>query len=319
MPKNSHVPHNSCVRFQYLVPISLVLFISACAGVPPQVQPKAAAREWTKGETLVKLEDKRIDESSGICASRTEDGIYYTHNDSGDTARFFRFDRKGKILAVFNVTNAQKAVDWEDIASATVDGKPYIYCGDIGDNTEVRKQIYVYRIPEPPAGGNGEDRPVQADRVYTLTYPDKAHNAETLMVNPANGDIVIVTKTSKKPSKIYELAHPGASGSYELTKIGEIEVGAAEGFGHLITGGDISPDSKHVVIRTYVEAFEYDVTSNFDDWFKQAPRHIQTNFEMQGEGIGYSRDGKALLTTSEGSPCQVSEGKLEKAIPSKNN
>ncbi|HVT14354.1 MAG TPA: hypothetical protein VHE55_18970 [Fimbriimonadaceae bacterium] len=306
------------MRCQCLVSVSLILLISACAGVP-QNHPTAAAREWSKGETLVEIKDKRIDESSGICASRTEDGIYYTHNDSGDVARFFRFDRKGQILAVFNVTNAAKAVDWEDIASATVGGKPYIYCGDIGDNKEVRKQIYVYRVPEPPPGGNGEDKPVQADRVYTLTYPDHAHNAETLMVNPANGDIYIVTKTSKKPSKVYKLAHPGVSGTYVLKRIGEIEVGAPGSFGHLITGGDISPDSKHVVVRTYVEALEYDVSANFDDWFEQTPRHVRTNFEFQGEGICYSRNGQALLTTSEGSPCQVSEGNLKGAAPGKNN
>ena len=77
-----------------------------------------------------------------------------------------------------------------------------------------------------------------------------------------------------------------------------------------LESGEMSPDSKHVVIRTYLEAWEFDAPAKFDDWFKQKPRRIQTNFEFQGEGICYSRDGKALLTTSEGVPCLVSEGRL---------
>jgi hypothetical protein len=312
--------------------LALAVLVSACSTDVPNLQSKAGPREWSKCTTLVNLQDKRIDESSGICSSRGVDGVYYTHNDSGDTARFFKFNRKGEILGVFNVTNALAAVDWEDIASATLDGKPYIFCGDIGDNAGVRKQIYVYRVPEPdphpptpsplsrgeksaqtnggPRGEMGEGEQVRADRIYTLTYPDEPHNAETLMVNPSTGDIYIVTKAAKRPSMVFKLAHPGASGSYTLEKIGEFQVGGAIRESKLVTAGDISPDSKHVVIRTYFEGWEFDASAKFDDWFRQTPRRIQTNFELQGEGICYSRDGKSILTTSEGVPCQVSEARL---------
>jgi hypothetical protein len=255
--------------------------------------------------TLVNIQDARINESSGICASRGLDGVYYTHNDSGDTARFFKFNRKGEVLGVYNVTNAKPAVDWEDIASATVGGKAYIFCGDIGDNRGSRKEIYVYRIPEPATAGS-----VSADRVYTLTYPDGAHNAETLMVDPKSGDIEIVTKASHKPSEVFVLRTPGPTGSYMLKRVGALQVGSVSPFETLVTGGDISHDSLHVLLRTYSAAWEYDVPVRFDDWIKAKPRRVQTNADRQGEGICYSRDGKSLLTTSEGTPCQVSEARL---------
>lgn len=341
---------------------ALALLISACSS-EPATQTASSRRAWSKLETLTQITDKRVNESSGICASRSADGIYYTHNDSGDTARFFKFNRKGEILGVYNVANVNPAVDWEDIASATLSGKPYIFCGDIGDNAGVRKQIFVYRVPEPapqaqpplsllpgqgddnhqgsgrsngrggdpdphpptpspisrapglarlPGGSReetGEGEKVLADRSYTLTYPDEPHNAETLMVNPQTSDIYIVTKAATKPSIVFKLAHPGHSGAYVLEKVGELSVGTAR-MSKLITAGDISQDAKHVVIRSYIEAWEYDAPAKWDDWFKQKPRHIQTNFEFQGEGICYSRDGKSLLTTSEGTPCPVSEGRL---------
>ena len=74
----------------------------------------------------------------------------------------------------------------------------------------------------------------------------------------------------------------------------------------LITGGAISPGSCHVVIRTYLQGYEYDVPARFNDWTRSKPRTITLNRDPQGEGITYSLDGKSLVTTSEGTPCQVS-------------
>jgi hypothetical protein len=285
----------------HCLPLLLAVCLS-CA--PDSASDQSKQRAWPKLETLAKLEDKRIDESSGIAASRIAEGIYYTHNDSGDSARFFKFNHDGKVLGVYDLTNAESAVDWEDMASATVGGKPYLYFGDIGDNQGIRKEIYVYRCPE--------SAPTTADRIYTLSYPDEPHNAETLMVRPETGDIYIVTKAANKPSLVFKLSNPGRSGRYVLEKVGEIKVESPIREGRLITGGDIAPDGKHVVLRTYMAAYEYGVPDRFDDWIKAAPLPIHTNLEFQGEGVCYSRDGQALLTTSEGTPCQVSESRLPK-------
>jgi hypothetical protein len=284
-----------------VIVVVLVAFVAIACSEELGVQT-SPTREWSKCETLAQLADKRINESSGI-APGSAAGVFYTHNDSGDTARFFKFDRKGEILGTYDVSNA-KAIDWEDMATAVVGGRRYLYFGDIGDNSGKRESITVYRVPEP-----GSSTSVQADRIYTLKYPDEPHNAETLMVHPTTGDITIVTKAATRPSMVFKLSKPGASGSFTLQKVGELEVGSAIREGKLVTGGDISPDAKHVVLRSYLEAWEFDAPAKFDDWVKAKPRRIQTNFEFQGEGICYSRDGSNILTTSEGSPCQVSEAK----------
>lgn len=264
-------------------------------------------RIWQKLSTLAKLDDKEINESSGVAPSRLRKGIYYTHNDSGDKPRFFAFDEKGHVSDTYSVPNAE-AIDWEDMASASLDGSSFLYFGDIGDNGEKRKSIVVYRVPEPGAGAKS----VRADQVLTLSYPDGPHNAETLMVHPQTGDIYIVTKTSKGPSLVFKLARPAKTGSYNLTKIGEIQVGGPIDSTKLTTGGDVSPDGKHVIVRGYVGAWEFDVAGTFDDWVKAKPRSVQTNLDPQGEAICYSADGTSLFTTSEGEPCQVSRGGLLK-------
>lgn len=54
-------------------------------------------------------------EVSGIVASRTRPGSFWVHNDSGDSARLFRIDRRAQVEAEVAVVGA-RAFDWEDIA-----------------------------------------------------------------------------------------------------------------------------------------------------------------------------------------------------------
>ena len=101
------------------------------------------------------IDDEDIAEASGIVASRTQPGVFWLHNDSGDQARFFAVDAGGQRIGVFNVGGAE-AVDWEDMSSGpgTKPGE-YLYFGDIGDNGEERDKITVYRVPEPDAAAAG--------------------------------------------------------------------------------------------------------------------------------------------------------------------
>ena len=246
------------------------------------------------------INEKFIDESSGIAQGRVTPNTYYTHNDSGDTARFFRFNAQCKLTGTFSLKGAG-AIDWEDMASAKIGGKSYLYFGDIGDNAEKRKYITVYRVQEP----TGESRELDKFDRYVLTYPDGPHNAETLMVHPTTGDIYIVTKTSKAPSKVFKLKNPSKSSDYEMTLIGEVDVPILMSAGKLITGGVISPDGKFVALRTYLLAYEYPVKGKFDDWMKSSPASIRTIFDDQNESICYTIDGRNLLSSSEGSPCKI--------------
>src|SRR5438045_5677919 len=55
-----------------------------------------------------------LTELSGIAASRAQPGVYYVHNDSGDSPRIFALDRAGTELGQLCLAGATN-VDWEDI------------------------------------------------------------------------------------------------------------------------------------------------------------------------------------------------------------
>src|SRR5689334_24293211 len=97
--------------------------------------------------TLATIKDNSITESSGLVASRTKPGAYWTHNDSGDGPFIYAFDTRGEMLATFRVTGATNN-DWEDIAAGPgpQPNRSYLYIGDTGDNDRKRPEVVVYRI-----------------------------------------------------------------------------------------------------------------------------------------------------------------------------
>src|SRR3954468_5995280 len=214
------------------------------------------------GRTLCSL-PAPITESSGIVASSRSDNVFFTHNDSGDSARFFAIDRKCQLLATVNVTGAT-AIDWEDMARGPGrGGKPALFLGDIGDNTVTRKSVVVYEVPEPDIDESKTGVTVTARAIaHRFTYEDGPHDAETLLVGPA-GDIVIVTKSDSGISRVYRA---GGTVLKFMTKIDFNPL--AEDFGFSLspiaivgraraTGGDVTADGTRVIVRTYAGAFEW--------------------------------------------------------------
>src|SRR5947209_17594710 len=94
----------------------------------------AWAAEYGPPRTLAQVSIPGLTESSGIVASRTYPGVFWTHNDSGDRPRLYAITRDGKLAGRWLVPNA-KAYDWEDIAAGPAPGgRTWLYIGDIGDN-----------------------------------------------------------------------------------------------------------------------------------------------------------------------------------------
>lgn len=256
---------------------------------------------------LATIKDKAVTESSGLVASRTTPGAYWTHNDSGDGPFIYAFDTRGESLGIFRVTGAQ-ARDWEDISigPGPQREKSYLYIGDIGDNDKERSEVVVYRVAEPvlnkvksTRNRPGVTEPAEAIR---LQYPDGKHDAEALLVHPTSGNIYIVTKVPLADPVVYEAAAPlVANKIITMRRIGEVRVPSL--FGGVITGGSISPDGRRAALCDYFQGYELvlpPTSANFNDIWKQKMIGFDLGKREQGESIAYRLDGKALLATSEG-------------------
>ncbi len=264
-----------------------------------------------------RIDSAEITESSGIAVSRCQPDVIWTHNDSGDGPFIFAVNHLGKHLGTWQVRNAEN-IDWEDIAGfKDSDGKCRLFIGEIGNNRDERSEQKLYRIAEPNVRDSDADstrkEPQQTEpaQVLTFSYPDSHQNAETLMVNPINGDIYVLTKHSSHPAGVYKLKpFFDRTGTVKAEKITDITVPAVPN--GLLTGGDISPDGKRVIICDYFAAYELELPNglgSFDDIWKQKPSVIELGDRKQGEAISYSSDGVSIFATSEGKHSPLIEAK----------
>lgn len=264
--------------------------------------------DYLSPEVVGTIEIKELTESSGLAASPCQPDVLWTHNDSGDKAKLFAINTKGEKLGEFKVTAAEN-IDWEDIAAIkNPDGECFLYIGDIGNNKRLRGEFEIYRVAEPLISEN-DLRSTENAEAIKFTYPDFRHDAETLLVHPKTGDIYILTKRISGASAVYRLAADfSLSKTNTLEKLTDFTVPAVpNGF---LTGGDISPDGKSVILCDYFGAYELslpDGAKNFDEIWKQKPLKIDLGERTQGEAITYSADETSIFATSERSNSPLTE------------
>lgn len=316
------------IRAAPIAVILLLLTIAACGGdsadtplaspaaiVTPTVA-RTAETVCASGPAVAlgSVETDLLTEISGLVASRSQPGVLWAHNDSGDIARVFAMTEEGLDLGAFTLAGVE-AIDWEDMAlgPGPVEGADYLYLGDIGDNPAERSEITVYRVLEPDADSDGELTDVEA---LVLRYPDRPHDAEVLLVDPRDGTIYIITKeVAGGPSTVFRT--PGDAGQDTvLEEVATVDFQALEfavepppdagllvlNVGWLPTGGDVAPDRSAVAIRTYAGVWVWQLQDSAELWqaFAGEPCEAPSTIEPQGEALAFDAGSAGFYTASEG-------------------
>jgi len=255
----------------------------------------------------------RLDELSGMACSRRRPGLFWAHCDSGDEARVYLFDLKGRDLGSCLLSGVRN-YDWEDMASFTADGKPYLLLADTGNNGLAAAVHMLYLIEEPPCD---PDRGLAVKEVSVLrtiyfSFEDDYRNCEAMAIDPTDKTILLVSKERAPTCYAYALpwpkddhgVNPGKPPKRALVakRIGVLNL-------RQVTGMDVSPDGRRAIVVTYGNAFEY-TRGEKDDWakaFAQPPREIALPKRAQGESICYGPDGKILYASSEQRPTPLVE------------
>ncbi|MGY6545725.1 hypothetical protein [Arthrospiribacter ruber] len=244
-------------------------------------------------KTVGKLENKAIDEASGLVASQKHPGILYSHNDSGGDPHVFLLDTLGKDRGKI-ILDGVRNRDWEDIAVGPGPQKDvsYIYVGEIGDNNAVYPEIQIHRFPEPK--GIDKTHKVQPE-ILTLVYPDGPRDAETLMVDPITHDIFILSKRDSA-NVLYRTTQEsfGKKGKVELEKVMSLDF-------TMSVAGDISADGTKILIKNYLAVFywERNPGESIPDALMRNPVILPYKPEPQGEAIAFHPNGQTYFTLSE--------------------
>ncbi|MBA2895273.1 hypothetical protein HNR30_006659 [Nonomuraea soli] len=249
-------------------------------------------------ERLFTFKDRRITESSGLALSPGHEGVYYTHNDSSAAPEFFAVGEDGRTRARFTVRGAQ-ARDWEAMAASTdpETGRGVLWFADIGDNLDgAWPDVSVYRVMEPAVL---KDAVVPATR-FRFRYEDGGRNAEGIMVNPRTGRLYVVSKEFS--GGVYAAPRRlRADRPNVLRRVASAPL--------MATDAAYAPDGNSYVVRTYFSATIFDT---------EGERITQVSMPQleQAESIAFTRDGKGLLTGTEGPSSPVYRVPVpERALP----
>jgi hypothetical protein len=263
-----------------------------------------AARDVVVDRTV---RDTRIEESSGLAASRLHPDVLWTQNDSGNSARIYALDRRGRTEAALRIPS-EPNVDWEAITSFRVPagvaaggleaGTALIGIGDIGDNSARHEGVRVALVREPSKLRSETVKPV---RVLRLRYPGGARDAETLLADPRDGRLYVVSKTLfgaelyGVPQRVWpdvEAGSPRVSRRTTMTRIASLDAS-------FITDGTFLPDGR-ILLRGYGRMYLLDPPESARDGRIRTLDSARLPDQEQGESITLAPDGQEALIGSEG-------------------
>ena len=272
---------------------SVGLFIACSLLGAPTVSAAqhATAPQCQAAGSIVRIPE--LPEASGVAVSRRSPGRLWAHNDSGEPV-LVALDTRGTVTGRVRVSGVN-VDDWEAVAVGSCPGGSCIYIADIGDNKADRKRITIHRVAEPASESS-----VAVKDTFHATYPDGAHDAETLLVAP-DGGLFIVTKGETGPVGLYRFPRelrPGAT--HQLERVGKPRAAGKVTQIDRVTDGTVSSDGTWVVLRTRQGlAFHRAADLFAGNWAEAGRVDLKTVREAQGEGVAMAADG-ALYLTGEG-------------------
>lgn len=278
-----------------------MIILSSC--LSSSERPANELSKFGSAVSLGLIDDERLEEVSGLVASRNNPGMVWVHNDSGNPAEIYLLDNQAQLRAIYTLGEEQR--DWEDIAigPGPEDGVIYLYVGDIGDNFTLYSEDRILRFPEPTFPPN---QSVYTDTIYQIdtimfNYPDEQWDAETLLLDPITKNLYLLSKEMSF-TRVYCLPYPHRTDTVITAE--HLLTLPFEGANLLdrLVAGDISANGQELLLKTYQHVF-YRARTNptlpFAKWLALPPDTLPYTTEPQGEAIGWSPDGSGYYTLSE--------------------
>jgi hypothetical protein len=252
--------------------------------------------------------NSKIRESSGVVASLTQPGIYWTLNDSGNDPSLFAFDSTGKDLGEFPIVDATN-VDWEALGTGSCPEGTCLYIADVGDNEEKRTRLTIYRVVEPSLAAARPSNRISVAATLTFSYEDGPHDTEAMWISRDTA-VNLITKGRSNGVWHFRIP-PNAWGTQSVVaqKVDSLPRDGSAQAGLLVTDAGTTKDKRFVAIRTYWHLYVYQADTITGRLSLTKPHTACRLFildEEQGEAVTGADNSGAFLVTSEGVNGQIS-------------
>jgi len=221
-------------------------------------------------QPIAKLGPGAGKEISGLVASKSQRGVFWTLNDSGDEPRVYPIRLDGQVIPSVRYPELPGVLiggaingDWEDIA---IDSAGRLIVADCGNNSNARADLTLYIVPEPEAT---EGRTTWTTKI-PFRYPDQRslpaaesdRNFDCEAVFTINEDIYLLSKDrSDTFTKLYRVdeRQPGVVNT--LTYLDRFDVQG------MATGADASADGLKLAILTYDRLWLFERRDQSEQFF----------------------------------------------------
>ncbi len=186
----------------------------------------------------------QVDESSGLAAA--SETSLWTHNDRGGKAEIFEVEVRGELIRKVRLLGVEPR-DMEDMAQ---DNDGNLYIADTGNNGKDRLKLRVYSFNVADIV-NDTVRPAVTEFVLPdRGLEDKCHY-DIEAITCSRGRLFFFTKDrcDKKDNNLMIYSIPKETGLYTAKKEGEFFWEDPDK-NIKVTGADISPDGKKLVLLT---------------------------------------------------------------------
>lgn len=289
----------------YRASFLLAICIAACN--EPSSQDAKQVGSVNRTTVVGTLENNEIDEASGLARSQRNPDVLWVINDDGP-AVLHAIDTTGGMLGRVKVSDTSNR-DWEDLASFTLDGVPYLLLADTGDNDAKRKDVRFYVIEEPDPETKKVDYAWRVD----FSYPGGPRDAEAIAVDVENERVLILSKR-EIPARLYAVPlrpdskkrqtaqRLGAVGSLPQPSRRDVEFAPKTDVRHWQpTSMDISENGMRAAVLTYGGVYLYQRRPD-QSWLEAMhgpPLVVSRSGNRQAEAITFDMSGGALYITLE--------------------
>jgi len=268
--------------------IALVLLLFSCSGNSDE--PK---ENFAKARDLA-LIDAKLPEASGLAASVANPGYIWAQNDGQNPSEVYLIDTTAQVKLTCKLTVANR--DWEEIAvgPGPVDGKTYVYVGEIGDNNAAFDIKYVYRFEEPVA--DQPEKQIALTDTLKIRMSDGKRDTETMMIDPLSKDLYLISKREDSV-RLYRVPQPFTKEIMTAQKIAVIPF-------FKIVAGSFSADGLEILLKDYDHVYYWKRTKDepLESVLLRKPEQLPYQREAQGEAITWALDGSGYYTLSETNP-----------------
>ncbi|MEU5880177.1 hypothetical protein [Spirillospora sp. NPDC047279] len=209
--------------------------VPAAATTPQTVAaaptPRPAPTVTPAQAGTIKVADPRFGSAGGLVPSAVHPDVLWTFDSQASVPRLIALGLDGSPRALYTLQGLGRWTAMTTVRRGTGGG---LLLGNLSKGQTGALTLYQVNEPARLASGTLPVKP------YQLTYPDGGHDASTLLTDPADGRVYLVTR-SATAAAVYALPAALGPASNQLTRLRRLPFG--------VRGGTFTPDGR-VLLRT---------------------------------------------------------------------